>query len=406
MTPERWSQIQDLYAKAEPLAVEDRAMLMDQACADDSDLRNEVESLLLYAGRIESQFLNEPAANLLSSDTEVETCSNWIGRRIGIYQVLEEIGHGGMGDVYRASRADGQYEQYVAIKLVRSGINTSFIVPRFRNERQILASLVHPNIARLLDGGTTEDGAPYLVMELIDGVRIDAYCQQHELSISDRLRLFLQVCSAVQYAHQRLVVHRDLKPSNILVTEEGVAKLLDFGIARILSPGVNEETTLLRPMTPEYASPEQMRGEAITTSTDVYSLGVILYRLLTARSPYHMNADSPRELSREIAETEPVKPSSLVLKPGTAGDAIPSQNQSLFSAREESPQKLHRRLAGDVDDILLMALRKEQERRYSSVQQFAEDISRHLDGLPVLARKSSWRYVGRKFLKRNKAAEG
>jgi len=403
MTPERWSQIQVVYERAETLAADDRAAYLDKVCANDADLRTEVESLLGYGSRVASQFLNTPAANLVSPDVPEEGYSNWVGHRIGIYQILAEIGHGGMGEVYRAARADGQYDQQVAIKFVRSGMNISFILQRFRNERQILASLEHPNIARLLDGGTTEDGIPFLVMELIEGIRVDEYCQQHKLSISDRLCLFLQVCGAVQYAHQRLVIHRDLKPNNILVTEEGLPKLLDFGIAKILDSDANEETTLARPMTPEYASPEQVRGDAITTATDVYSLGVVLHQLLTARSPYRVNANSPHELSREIAETEPAKPSSLALKPAQLAATDSSAHQRVISVREESPQKLQRRLSGDLDDIILMALRKEPERRYSSVQQFAEDITRHLDGLPVIARKNSWRYVARKFLKRHKA---
>ena len=232
----------------------------------------------------------------------------------GRYRIIGLLGRGGMGEVYRAIRADGQYTKEVAIKLVRGGFDSASVQQHFRNERQILASLDHPNIGRLLDGGTTDDGLPYLVMELIEGVRIDDYCDDHKLSITERLRLFRQVCAAVQYAHQRLVIHRDIKPGNILVTKEGVPKLLDFGIAKILDPAVGSQATAINPMTPEYASPEQVRGEHITTSTDVYSLGVVLYQLLTGRSPYPHSTHVPHEYARAICEYEPERPSVAVAK--------------------------------------------------------------------------------------------
>jgi serine/threonine protein kinase len=219
-----------------------------------------------------------------------------------------------MGEVYRAARADGQYEKQVAIKLVRGGYDSAAVLDRFRHERQILASLDHPNIARLLDGGTTDDGLPYLVMELIEGTRIDDYCDAHDLNVNQRLQLFLQVCSAVQYAHQRLVIHRDIKPGNILVTKEGLPKLLDFGIAKILDPAAGAEATIAGPLTPEYASPEQIRGEPITTATDVYSLGVVLYQLLVGRSPYPAKTTTPHEFARAICEFEPERPSAAVLR--------------------------------------------------------------------------------------------
>jgi non-specific serine/threonine protein kinase/serine/threonine-protein kinase len=281
------------------------------------------------------------------------------------------------------------------------------VLERFRNERQILATLDHPNIARLLDGGTTEDGIPYLVMELIEGTRIDLYCDERRLSITQRLQLFRQVCGAVQYAHQRLVIHRDIKPSNVLVTKEGVPKLLDFGIAKILDPAAGAETTIARPMTPEYASPEQIRGEAITTVSDVYSLGVVLYQLLTGRSPYPGETRSSHELARAVCETEPGLPSVAVLKPHPArpgedvGALTPEQ---VSNTLEGSPAKLHRRLAGDLDNIMLMALRKEPRRRYASVEQFAEDLHRHLEGLPVAASKGTWRYRTGKFVRRHRVA--
>jgi serine/threonine protein kinase len=232
-----------------------------------------------------------------------------------VYRLIELIGQGGMGDVYRAERADGQYDQRVAIKFVRAGLDTSAILERFRNERQVLASLDHPNIARLFDGGTSEEGIPYLVMELIEGTPIDHYCDLQKLTISERLQLFLQVASAVQYAHQHLVIHRDIKPGNILVTKAGIPKLLDFGIAKILDPAARSEVTLVNPMTPEYASPEQVRGEPVTTATDVYSLGVVLYQLLTGRSPYPKTMHTPHEFARAVCESEPPRPSSVVLRP-------------------------------------------------------------------------------------------
>ena len=292
MTPERWKQIRAVFEEAEVLrmpgapAVSRPGMRRGRRTAQGSGFA--------AAGRVAGgkRFHGPPRRRPGAAGRQ------WHGRlpslrasarRVGPYQIVDEIGHGGMGEVYRAERIDGQFDQQVAIKLVRVGLGSAFIVERFLHERQILATLNHPNIARLLDGGATDDGVPYLVMELIDGDRIDAYCQANRLSVSERLRIFLQVCAAVQYAHQRLVIHRDIKPGNILVTKDGTPKLLDFGIAKILDPSGDSETTMARPMTPEYASPEQVRGEPITTATDVYSLGVVLYQLLTGRSPYRIS---------------------------------------------------------------------------------------------------------------------
>lgn len=314
MTPERWQQIRGVFDQAVALPVDERPNYLDQACATDSELRREVESLLLSDCQAGTGFLDIPAVDLTRL-SQRSLAPSRVGCRIGAYNILEEIGHGGMGEVYRANRSDGQYEKEVAIKLVRGGYDTAAVLDRFRHERQILASLDHPNIAHLLDGGTTDEGIPYLVMELIEGTPIDQYCDTHHLNITERLRLFRQVCSAVQYAHQRLVIHRDIKPGNILVTREGVPKLLDFGIAKILDPAVSTAATVTNPMTPEYASPEQIRGEPITTATDVYSLGVILYQLLTGRSPYPKNTQVPHEFARVICEWEPERPSTIILKP-------------------------------------------------------------------------------------------
>jgi tetratricopeptide (TPR) repeat protein len=295
-------------------------------------------------------------------------------QRIGAYLLKEQVGHGGMGEVFAAVRADGQYEQRVALKLVRSGYDSQLVRERFRTERQILAGLDHPNIARLLDGGTTAEAIPYLVMELVEGIPIDSYCSARRLSIPERVRLFRLVCSAVQYAHQRLVIHRDIKPGNILVTPDGTPKLLDFGIAKMVDPSSGEsEPTLLRPITPQFASPEQVRGEAVTTATDVYSLGVVLYLLLTGRSPYSAGDGNSAKLAQAISRAEPEAPS----------------------------RSGHGELRGDMDAIVLKALRKEPEKRYSSVEQFSEDLRRHLEGLPVFARKGTWSYHAGKFLTRH-----
>jgi eukaryotic-like serine/threonine-protein kinase len=409
MTPERWKQIRAVFEEAELLHLPERLKYLDHACAGDDELRSEVQSLLQAQSQAGSDFMGRPAADLASDFAQPPTngvaVPSRIGSRIGPYQIVAEIGHGGMGEVYRAERIDGQFDQQVAIKLVRVGMGSAFIVERFLDERQILASLNHPNIARLLDGGATSDGVPYLAMELIEGDRIDAYCQANRLSVTDRLRIFLQVCAAVQYAHQRLVIHRDIKPGNILVTKDGTPKLLDFGIAKILDPSGDSETTMARPMTPEYASPEQVRGEPITTASDVYSLGVVLYQLLTGRSPYRISTRSSTSLSQAITGTDPQRPSTAVMSVAKESASVASEARAdaVLSDREPTPARLRKRLSGDLDSILLMALRKEPERRYGSVQQFAEDINRHLNGLPVTATRGSWSYTAGKFVARHRA---
>ena len=407
MNAEQWQRVKQLLEQAIALDTTERSSFLDQSCGGDSDLRLEVESLLSSHEQAEADFLNIPAVNLklLAPPAAVRS-----GHRIGVYQIIEEIGRGGMGEIYRATRADGQYTKEVAIKFVRGGFDTAFVLERFRTERQILATLDHPNIARLLDGGTTQDRIPYLVMELIEGTRIDSYCDDHNLSITERLQLFRQVCAAVQYAHQRLVIHRDIKPSNILVTKEAVPKLLDFGIAKILDPTAGVEATIALPMTPEYASPEQIRGEPITTASDVYSLGVVLYQLLTGRSPYPGETRSPHEMARAVCEADPGRPSAAVvkavLKPQhhIGEQSEPTTPEQFSKTREGSPAKLRRRLAGDLDNIVLMALHKEPQGRYASVEQFAEDIRRHLERVPVAATEPSWRYRAGKFVTRHKAS--
>jgi serine/threonine protein kinase len=404
MNPERWQHVKQLLEASIALEDSERSSFLDRECGDDAELRREVASLLASHEEAGTGFLKKPAVDLKSVAPQAAPRA---GRRIGVYQIVEEIGQGGMGEVYRAVRADGQFTKEVAVKLVRGGFDSKFVVERFRTERQILATLDHPNIAHLLDGGTTDDGIPYLVMELIEGDRIDHYCDDRKLSITERLKLFRHVCAAVQYAHQRLVIHRDIKPSNVLVTKDGVPKLLDFGIAKIFDPTAADggETTIGRPMTPEYASPEQIRGEPITTASDVYSLGVVLYQLLTGRSPYPGETRSTLDLARAVCDTDPGRPSTVVLKPQPARNAdqsAPVTPEDVSTSREGSPARLRRRLEGDLDNIVLKALRKEPQRRYASVEQFAEDIRRHLDGLPVSAVKDSFRYRTGKFVRRNR----
>jgi len=400
MNPERWQRVKQLFDEALGLEPAKRSSFLDLACDGDAQLRLEIDSLLDSHNRAGTNFLNAPAE---FDSVTLPSLPTHRGRRIGVYEILEQIGFGGMGEVYRAVRADGQYKKEVAVKLVRGGYDTASVLERFRNERQILASLDHPNIARLLDGGTTTDGVPYLVMELIEGNPIDQYCDEHELSVTERLRLFRQVCMAVHYAHQHLVIHRDLKPSNVLVTKAREPKLLDFGIAKIVTPINEAETTLMtRAMTPEYASPEQIRGEPITTASDVYSLGVVLYRLLTGRSPYHGDTRSPHKLAQAVCDTEPGRPSTVVGKTAVSAGEPQIDLRYIGGSSEGSVDKLRRRLAGDLDDITMMALRKEATRRYASAEQFAEDIRRHLEGLPVIAARGSWSYRAEKFVKRHK----
>ena len=405
LTAERWQQVKAVLSAALEKDTSERPVYLDQACAADSSLRAEVESLLAVEQDSSPHVLTSAWASTADSFANPR-----LGRRIGPYQLVEEIGAGGMGEVYRAFRADDQYKKEVAIKLVRAGQDSEFVVARFRNERQVLASLEHPNIARLLDGGTTDDGIPYFVMELIQGKPFIQYCDEHRLSITERLKLFLQVCSAVQYAHQQLIIHRDLKPGNVLVTADGIPKLLDFGIAKILGPAASSGSfdatmSMFRVLTPAYASPEQVKGEPISTASDTYSLGVILYECLTGRSPYGVTANTPHTIAQAVCEVEPGKPSTVI----RAGDRAVLENASvemlaaISAMREGTAEKLARRLRGDLDNIVLMALRKEPQRRYVSVEQFADDIRRHLNHLPVIARQDTIRYRAGKFVARHKA---
>ena len=330
---------------------------------------------------------------------------------IGHYRLGERIGEGGMGEVYLAERED-QFRQRVAIKLIRPGMANPEVVRRFVIERQTLAALNHPHIVRLVDGGATEDGLPYLVVDYVDGIPINRYCDQHKLSISQRLQLFVETCVAVHHAHQSLVVHCDLKPSNILVTPEGSPMLLDFGIAKLLDPtamGISAQAALTRQraFTPDYASPEQLRGEPVTTATDIYALGVVLYELLTGHSPYRATSGSLADWVRSVCEQDAEPPSTVIRRvtETPADDETPAETltpEKVSQSREGDPQSLHRRLRGDLDAIVLKALRKNPQERYGSVDQLAEDIRRHLAGQPVLAQRNTTAYVTRKFLQRHK----
>ena len=411
MTPDHWQQIKRIFDQAIERETDQRDAFLAEACAGDDALRVEVEALLEGHAQA-SGFIEQPVLDQAAQLLEAIPNDSLVGQQVGSYKVLREIGHGGMGQVYLAVRADDEYKKRVALKIVRRGMDTQDIVRRFRHERQILAGLDHPNIAKLLDGGTTEDGLPYFVMEYVEGKPITDYCDDRKLSTVERLKLFRQVCAAIQYAHQNLVVHRDIKPSNILVTDEGIPKLVDFGIAKLLNPDLsgltlNPTATAMRLMTPEYASPEQVRGENITTASDVYSLGVVLYELLTGHRPYRVKNRLPHEILRIVCEGEPEKPSTAVsrveeVSTRDGSHTITLTPEVVSRTREGEPEKLRRKLRGDLDNIVMMAMRKEPQRRYTTVNQLSEEVRRHLEGMPVVARKDTWAYRAEKFVKRNK----
>ncbi|HJV61162.1 MAG TPA: serine/threonine-protein kinase, partial [Albitalea sp.] len=379
---ERWQQVKSLLAEALELPLQERRAFIEQAAQGDADLLAELSALAAAGAAVHTPLDTMPAEMAIDA-LRARAESTWIGRRVGAYRLLELIARGGMGQVYLAERADGQFQQQVAIKLMHDGLADSEQAARFRAERQILATLDHPHLAKLLDGGITDDGVPYFVMERVVGQPIDAYCRQRALPLEDKLRLFRTVCQVVHYAHQQGVVHRDLKPANILVTDQGVVKLVDFGIAKRVDAAQPATATAQRVMTLEYASPEQVRGQAITPASDIFSLGVVLYRLLTDGSPYPAaTTGSGYELSKAICDTEP---------------APPSQGAQRLSRR---------RLRGDLDAVVLMALRKEPQRRYASAEQLSDDLFRHLEGLPVQARRGAWSYRAGRFVLRHRTAVG
>ncbi|HYP14227.1 MAG TPA: serine/threonine-protein kinase [Bryobacteraceae bacterium] len=381
MTEQRWSRVKQVLGTALELRGDARSEFVAQACGTDADLRDEVEALLVSSDEADD-FIEKPA--LASADFPSEDPDALLETRLGNYRILQLIGEGGMGAVYRAMRDEGDFPLQVAVKVVKRGMDSKAILRRFREERRILARLDHPNIAKLLDGGITPDGRPYFVMEFLEGTPIHVYCQKHDLSVRERIDLFLGACSAVEYSHRNLIVHRDLKATNILVSDGGMPKLLDFGIAKLLTHDstTSQETTIAaeRLMTPDYASPEQIRGEAITTSTDVYSLGVLLFEVLTGQRPFRLLGLSNAEMSRVIATTDPPKPSSV------------------------APAHFRQQLKGDLDTIVLKALERSPDRRYASVQALAEDLQRHLMGKPVKAQPDRVSYRVRKFLGRHRTS--
>ena len=388
-----WDQVKEILALALEQSPEERTGFVRQACGEDSAVRAEVESLLSYHGRADTLLEDSPAANVLSFPAEV-----MVGKRIGAYRIVREIGQGGMAVVYLGERDDQNYRKRVAIKMVKPGIGTEQVLRRFLNERQTLAALDHSNIVKLLDGGSTEDGLPYLVMEYVEGIPIDQYCDRNQLSVDDRLRLFRDVCSAVQYAHQNLVIHRDLKPGNILITSEGLPRLLDFGIAKLLNPECFQTPlitqTAWRPMTPGYASPEQVRGDTVTSATDVYSLGVLLYEILTGYLPYRVADNTWREIERLVCEEEPPRPSMRV-------SADRARLKATAETRKAEPKQLVRLLRGDLDWITMKALEKDLGRRYATASELSADIGGHLSHEPVLARPASATYRARKYVRRH-----
>ena len=378
MTPETWRRIKDVFDAAAEIKPTHREAFLGEICGGDPELLDEVRSLLASLDDA-GDFIESPPP---VPESAVEDPAFRTGMSIGPYRIVQVIGEGGMGMVYQAVRVDDLYRKLVALKVVRRGLYSRDAMRRFETERGILAHLEHPNIAKLLDGGTTPDGQPWFVMDFIAGTPIDEHCENAKLPVDDRLRLFLTVCSAVQYAHQNFVVHRDIKPRNILVTADGDIRLLDFGLANLLDPDAEaaDETTSVQMMTPEYASPEQLFGQPVTTASDTYSLGVLLYLLLTGQKPFVFKTRSPQEIGEVIKNSGPRRPSGVV---------------SGRRARE---------LAGDLDNILLKALRREPERRYLSAEALANDIERYLDGLPVLARNGNFRYRAGKFVRRHQGA--
>ncbi len=399
MQAEKWQRVRALFDALVEQPAETWEAALDHQGINDPELREEVLALL-RADREEivRTFIDSQAPEVLADFHERESRIEGhvlAGRTVGAFRLIEEIGRGGMGTVWRAERIDGEFEQSVAIKLIRSTWDSSEMIARFRAERQILAHLNHPNIAHLIDGGVSDDALPWLALEYVDGTDLRSYCDQHQLGIEARLKLFLTVCAAVSHAHTHLVVHRDLKPSNLMVNRNGEIKLLDFGIAKLVDHDASH-ASLQREFTPEYAAPEQVRGESITTAVDVYALGLLLYELLTGRRPYKVKDSTPAAYERAILDQEPTRPS---LAFDDAEDLITRAAQ-----REMSPQQMRRELRGDLDAIILKALRKKPEQRYASVAEFAADVENHLQRLPVSARRGGWRYRSARFLRRHALA--
>jgi non-specific serine/threonine protein kinase/serine/threonine-protein kinase len=382
MDAEHWNRVQAIFGEALELPPAERPAFLSARCADQPELCAEVESLLLSHDDA-GEFLSRPVAEGLSEDVAPDLT----GHTIGAFRLIEPIGRGGMGVVYRAERMSSEFTQQAAVKVLEAPLRTADVLRHFKTERQILASLRHPHIVTLLDGGVSPDGHSFLAMEYVDGVPITMHCATRRLALDERLQLVQRVCSAVQYAHQHGVVHRDLKPGNILVTPDGVPKVLDFGVAKLLdqsNPGADSTVTnpLRRALTPNYASPEQVRGLPVTTSCDIYALGVLLYELLTGVRPYDTTDQPLDEMLRLVTEAEPKRPSAA------AGDAVPYNGSAL---------------RGDLDAIVLKAMSKEPARRYASPQELSEDLGRFLSRQPVLAREPSFGYLLAKTAQRHRA---
>jgi serine/threonine protein kinase/tetratricopeptide (TPR) repeat protein len=402
LKPARWQEIQALFAELIDAEPETRAARLDQLGPADAGVRRAVEGLLASDARGDDQVGHAIGA---AADALLEHhLDRIIGTDVGPYRVVSILGHGGMSTVYRGERADAQYQRVVAIKVLHQVVMHPRLRSRLNSERQILASLDHPSIARLIDSGTLADGTPYLLMEYVDGETLLEFCDQHELGLQARIELLIKVCAAVDFAHRNLVVHRDIKPANILVQADGTPKLLDFGIAKLLAPeGIAYTLPLTlvqeRILTPENAAPEQVLGRPVTTATDIYALGVLLYHLLSGRSPYRLSCYSQLQLERAICVDEPVRPSQMVTA-ASNGEQEPDADH-IAARRGLTPARLAAQLSGDLDAIVAMAMRKEPDRRYSSVQALCDDLARYLHGQPVKARQGDWRYHGAKFFRRN-----
>jgi eukaryotic-like serine/threonine-protein kinase len=402
-----WERLQELFSKAVELPEAARAAFVAEATRGDTELRRELTELLAHDTGLKTGPLTHALGAALDATTR-DRRKALVGKIVGNYKLVSVLGHGGTGTVYLGERADRQYSAQVAVKIVDSATVHGDLGARFRAERQILASLNHANISRLLDAGETDDGQPYLVMEYVHGEPVDRYCDRKQLDLRERLQLFLEICSAVQYAHQNLIVHRDLKPANILVASDGAPKLLDFGIAKLLDSGDAAAVLAMtrlndRLLTPEYASPEQILGRAVTTGSDVYALGVVLYEMLTGLRPYTVPASASQlELERSICVSDPQRPSAAVRRATESGPAEgQSQMAAIAMARGMTAEKLYRKLQGDIDAIIMRALRKEPQHRYGSVEQLADDLRRYLSQEPVHARQGNWLYYSQRFVHRH-----
>jgi eukaryotic-like serine/threonine-protein kinase len=400
---DRWQTLKEIFSNALELKNDEQKDFLKKACGDDPSLLNDLVSLLdaYYTSGVLDRSIDQLKLSALSQLKS----RKMVGKKVGVYRIIEELGYGGMGNVFLAERADGIFHKKVALKMLRAGFLVDEQLLRFQSERRILASLNHDKIARLYDGGITSDGQPWFVMEYVKGKPIDEYCNSRNFSLEERLELFLEVCDALQYAHRNLIAHRDLKPGNILVTDEGKVKLLDFGIAKLLEANEQNKNELsftqtgLLPLTPAYASPEQMMRLVVTTSSDIYQLGVVLYELLTGMRPYDLKGKTPGDMERTVCETEPKRPSVAI--------AVSKKNRKssdIFPAESFAVWQFQKKLRGDLDTIVMKCLDKDPQRRYQSTGQLVEDIRGYLSSKPVSAHPDSWTYRAGKYMRRHKWA--